>query len=210
MIILYTANTFNGQRVSIMLEEIGLPYSVHKVDLAKGDQRQADFLRLNPSGRIPVLVDHADGVSGPLVITQSPAILQYLAEKTGQLLPDFLSARAKVYEWMHFHAIDIGSVIFSAFYLQRRSSPKQLKAAEQLRKRVHELYRYFDEQLDEHEFLAGNFYSIADITALPAVISQEQTLTEYSNLTRWLQQLKQRPAVQRGMAVPALEVSHEN
>ena len=133
MMILYTANTFNGQRVSIMLEEIGLPYSVHKVDLAKGDQRQADFLRLNPSGRIPVLVDHADGMSGPLVITQSPAILQYLAEKTGQLLPDFLSARAKVYEWMHFHAIDIGSVIFSAFYLQRRSSPKQLKAAEQLR-----------------------------------------------------------------------------
>lgn len=210
MIDLYTASTFNGQRVSIMLEEIGLPYSVHKVDLAKGDQRQAGFLRLNPSGRIPVLVDHDEGISVPLVITQSTAILQYLAEKKGQLLPDSLPERAKVYEWMHFHAIDIGSVIFSAFYLQHRCSPKQVKAAEKLRKRVSDLYRYFDEQLADYEFLAGDFYSIADVTALPAVITQEQTLTEYSNLTRWLQQLKQRPAVQRGMAVPELEVSHEN
>ncbi len=210
MISLYTANTFNGQRVSILLEEIELPYSVYKVDLAKGDQRQVEFLQLNPSGRIPVLVDQADGVSEPLVITQSTAILQYLAEKTGQLLPNSLSERAKVYEWVHFHAIDIGSVIFSAFYLQRRISPKQVEAAEQLRNRVHELYQYFDQQLSKHEFLAGDMYSIADITALPAVITQEQKLIEYSNLTRWLQQLKQRPAVQRGLAVPVLEVSHEN
>ena len=205
MINLYTASTFNGQRVSIMLEEIGLSYSAHRVDLAKGDQQQVEFLKLNPSGRIPVLVDQADGASEPLVITQSTAILQYLAEKTGKLLPNSLSARAKVYEWMHFHSIDIGSVIFSAFYLQRRSSPKQEEAAEQLRNRVHELYQYFDQQLSKHEFLAGDMYSIADITALPAVITQEQKLTEYSNLTRWLQQLKQRSAVQRGMAVPGGE-----
>lgn len=210
MIILYTASTFNGQRVSIMLEEIGLPYSAHRVDLAKGDQQQPDFLKLNPSGRIPVLVDKDSGETKPLVLTQSTAILQYLAEKTGKFIPKALQERAKVYEWMHFHAIDIGSVIFSAFYLQRRSSPKQVKAAEQLRKRVHKLYRYFDEQLVDHEFLAGDLYSIADITTIPAVITQEQKLTEYSNLTRWLQQLKQRPAVQRGLAVPTLEVSHEN
>ena len=208
MINLYTANTFNGQRVSIMLEEIGLSYSVYSVDLAKGEQRQPDFLRLNPSGRIPVLVDHAEGASEPLVVTQSTAILQYLAEKTRQLIPDSLQARVKVYEWMHFHAVDIGSVIFSAFYLQRRSSPKQVVAAEQLRKRVHELYRYFDKQLVGQEFLAGEEYSIADITVLPAVISQEKTLTDYPHLSRWAQQLKQRPAVQRGMAVPVLEVSH--
>ena len=210
MIDLYTANTFNGQRVSIMLEETGLPYNAHRIDLKQGEQRQPDFLQLNPSGRIPVLVDHDDGFSEPLILTQSTAILQYLAEKTKKLLPDTLPARAKVYEWMHFHAIDIGSVIFSAFYLHRRSSPKQIKAAEQLRNRVHELYQYFDQKLAQYEFLAGDFYSIADITALPAVITQEQKLTEYSNLTRWVQQLKQRSAVQRGLAVPALEVSHEN
>ena len=209
MITLYTASTFNGQRVSIMLEETGLPYSVYGIDLTKGDQRQPDFLKLNPSGRLPVLIDHENAGAEPLVLTQSPAILQYLAEKTGKLLPDSLSARAKGYEWMHFHAVDIGSTIFSAFYLQQRSSPKQIEAAEQLRHRVHELYRYFDEQLAEHEFLAGSSYSIADITALPVVISQEKKLIEYPGLTRWVQQLKQRPAVQRGMAVPEQEeVSH--
>ena len=210
MINLYTANTFNGQRVSIMLEEIELPYSVHKVDLAKGEQRQAEFLQLNPSGRIPVLLDQTDETLEPLVITQSTAILQYLAERTGKLLPESIALRAKVYEWMHFHAVDIGSVIFSAFYLQRRSVPKQAEAAEQLRKRVYELYQYFDQQLAQFEFLAGDFYSIADVTALPAIISQEKKLTQYSNLSRWLNQLKQRPAVQRGLSVPTLEVSHEN
>jgi GST-like protein len=111
---------------------------------------------------------------------------------------------------MHFYAVDIGSTIFSAFYLQQRSSPRQIEAAEQLRSRVHELYRYFDERLAEHEFLAGASYSIADITALPLVISQEQKLIEYPDLTRWVQQLKQRPAVIRGMTVPKQEVSHEN
>ncbi|MFK5950033.1 MAG: glutathione S-transferase family protein [Methylococcales bacterium] len=210
MINLYTANTFNGQRVSIMLEEIGLPYNTHKVDLAKGEQRQTNFLQLNPSGRIPVLLDQTDEESEPLVLTQSTAILQYLAEKTGKLLPESIMLRAKVYEWMYFHAVDIGSVIFSAFYLQRWSVPKQVEAAEQLRARVYELYQYFDQQLAKYEFIAGDFYSTADITALPAVISQEKKLTQYSNLSRWLNQLKQRPAVLKGLAVLALEVSHEN
>ena len=208
MIDLYTASTFNGQRVAIMLEETGLEYSTQWVNLAKGEQRQPDFLRLNPSGRIPVLVDHDTGTSAPFVLTQSTAILQYLAEKTQLLLPDSILARAKVYEWMYFHAADLGSVVFSAFYLENRSKPKQQQAAELLRKRVHELYRYFDLQLAEQEFLAGTSYSIADITALPAVITQEQKLADYANLIRWLEQLKQRPAVQRGMAVPEQEVEH--
>lgn len=103
---------------------------------------------------------------------------------------------------MHFHAVDIGSTLFSAFYLQQRIKPQQEQAAEQLRLRVHELYRFFDQQLAEYEFLAGASYSIADITALPAVISQEDKLANYPDLSRWLQQLKQRPAVQRGMLIP--------
>lgn len=210
MINLYTADTFNGRRVSIMLEEIELPYRVHRVNLAKGEQRQAKFLKLNASGRIPVLVDQLDADSEDLVITQSTAILQYLAEKSGKLLPDSIQLRAKVYEWMHFHAIDIGSVIFSAFYLQQRCLPKQIEAAEQLRNRVYELYGFFDQQLSNNEYLAGDEYSIADITALPAVITQQERLTEYANLTRWLQQLKQRPAVKRGLAIQTGEVNHEN
>lgn len=209
MIDLYTASTFNGQRVSIMLEETGLEYSAHRVDLARGEQRLADFLQLNPSGRIPVIVDHESGESTPFVLTQSVAILQYLAEKSGRLLPASITARAKVYEWMEFHATDISSFIFAAFYLQRRTKPKQEQAADQLRARVHEFYQYFDQQLENFEFLAGASYSIADIAALPAVIAHEKTLSEYTNLTRWMQQLQQRPAVQRGMLIPQLEKGHE-
>jgi GST-like protein len=202
MIDLYTASTFNGQRISIMLEETELAYTTHKINLAKGEQHHADFLKLNASGRIPVIVDHESGTADPFVLTQSVAILQYLAEKTQQLTPTSLVDRAKMYEWMHFHAVDIGSTLFSAFYLQNRISPKEEQAAEQLRQRVHELYQYFDHQLSEQEFVAGKSYSIADITVLPTAIAQEEKLAEYKNLTRWLQQLKQRPAVQRGMAVP--------
>ena len=202
MIDLYTASTFNGQRVAIMLEETGLVYLAHRVNLMKGEQQQPAFLKLNPSGRIPVLVDHDSSGSNPFVLTQSVAILQYLAEKTGQLLPDSLPERAKVYEWMNFHAVDIGSVMFSAFYLQRRCTPRQEQAAELLRDRVHELYGFFDRQLNDQEFLAGSSYSIADITTLPAVLSLESKLLGYPNLSRWLQLLKQRPAVQRGMKVP--------
>ena len=202
MIDLYTASTFNGQRVSIMLEETGLAYTAQRIDLANGEKRRSEFLKLNRSGRIPVLVDHDSDVPGPFVLTQSLAILQYLAEKTRLLLPDSLSARARVYEWMQFHAVDIGSAIFNAFYLHRLSSPTHPQAAEQLRKRVHELYRYFDRQLSEQEFLAGPNYTIADITALPAVLTQQHNLVDYLHLTRWLHHLKQRPAVQRGMLIP--------
>ena len=130
------------------------------------------------------------------------AILQYLAEKTGKLLPDSLIARARVYEWMNFHAVDIGSVLFSAFYLEKRITPPQPEAAEILRKRIHELYRYFDQQLARQDFLAGSNYSIADVTVLPAIIGSKQELADYQHLIRWLQQLQDRPAVKRGMKVP--------
>lgn len=210
MIAFYTASTFNGRRAAIMLEETGLEYIAHRVDLTKGEQRQPEFLQLNPSGRIPVIVDHDSTDGESFILTQSIAILQYLAEKSGQLLPQSLTARARVYEWMQFHAVDIGSTLFNAFYLQRRIKPQQKQAAEQLRQRVHKLYRHFDQQLAEHEFLAGAHYSIADIAVLPSVLTQEEKLAKYSNLTRWFQQLKQRPAVQRGMLIPQRENSHEN
>ena len=210
MLELYTASTFNGQRVAIMLEETGLDYTAHWVDLMKGEQRRPEFLKLNPSGRIPVLIDQDSGHSDPFILTQSTAILQYLAEKTGLFLPTSQQARARVYEWLHFHAIDIGSVLFSAFYLRQLCSPAQQQAAQLLQERIHGLYRHFDQQLSEQEYLAGAEYSIADITALPAVLSQEQVLSDYPNLGRWLKQLNQRPAVQRGMAVPADEAGQDD
>lgn len=209
MIELYTFNTFNGQRASIMLEETGLPYTAHRVDLLQGEQHRPEFLQLNPSGRIPVLLDYDEGQTEPFVLTQSVAIVQYLAEKTGQLLPQSLKARARLYEWMQFHAIDIGGSLFNAFYLQQLCSTKHPQAAEQIRERVHQLYAHFDQRLSEHEFLAGADYSIADIIVLPAALAQEEKLAEYEYLTRWLRQLKQRPAVQRGMAVPEAETGDE-
>ncbi|MGY6275246.1 glutathione S-transferase family protein [Methylomonas sp. MgM2] len=202
MIELYTAPTFNGQRASIMLEETGLSYVAHCVELAVGEQKKPEFLQLNPSGRIPVLVDYDNAEAEPLVLTQSVAIVQYLAEKTDCLLPASAMERARVYEWMQFHAVDIGSSLFMAFYLRRLCSPRQYEAAKRINKRTLDLYRHFDDRLAEHEFLAGAEYSVADVIALPAALWKEEQLTQYRHLNRWMQQLKQRPAVQRGMAVP--------
>ncbi len=210
MIDLYTAPTFNGQRVSIMLEETGLPYTLHLIHLGRGEQRTPEFLQLNPSGRIPVLVDGDAGSHRPLILTQSVAIVQYLAEKTGQLLPTSLNQRAKMYEWMQFHAIDIGATLFNAFYLTRHITPGHPQAAERLKSRVHELYAHFDDRLSRQAFLAGPEYTLADIIVLPAALAQADKLGNYRHLTRWLQQLGQRSSVRRGMAAAAREAGHEN
>jgi len=202
MIELYTAPTFNGRRASIMLEETGLSYVAHCVELALGEQNKPEFLQLNPSGRIPVLVDYDNGGAEPFILTQSVAIVQYLAEKTGCLLPASPTDRARVYEWMHFHAVDIGSSLFMAFYLRRLCSPRQYEAAKLVNQRTLDLYRHFDDRLSENEFLVGSEYSIADVITLPAALSRQEQLVRYPHLTRWMRQLKQRPAVQRGMAVP--------
>lgn len=199
---LYTASTFNGQRVSVMLEELETEYQVHAVDLTKKEQRQPRFLAINPSGRIPVLVDHDPSFSNPLTLTQSVAIVQYLAEKTNRFIPSNAVEKAQMYEWMHFHATDIGSNLFSAYYLDKLCQPNYPDAADVLRDRIQELYRHFDQRLGEQEYLAGEVYTIADIITLPAALAQEQALAIYPNLTRWLQQLKTRPAVQSGMKVP--------
>lgn len=153
MIGLYTANTFNGQRVAIMQEETELPYSVHRVDLMNGEQQAPDFFKHNSSGRIPVIVDLGSGSFSPYVLTQSVTILKYLAEKRGQLMPEIILEKARVYEWKDFHTVDSGSNLFSAFYLQQRCQPPQKQAAELLQERVVELYRFFNEQLENGNLL---------------------------------------------------------
>ncbi len=205
---LYTSSTPNGQRASIMLEETGQPYTTHWIDLSKGEQRKPAFLRLNPSGRIPVLVDHDSSGREPLVLTQSVAIVQYLAEKTGKLLPEDLIKRARVYEWMQFHATDIGATLFTCFYLQRRSLFGLSMAAFILRRWALGLYHHFDEQLAAQPYLAGPEYTIADVIVLPGALAQENRLRDYRNITRWLEDLKQRPAVQQGLAASSRGSSH--
>lgn len=201
MIDFYTYGTFNGRRVAIMLEETELEYRVHKVDLFAGEQRQAAFLALNPSGRIPTIVDNDDGQR--LIVTQSAAILMYLAEKSGMLLPKERVARAKVIEWLFFHATDITPTLFDSFYLTQLCKTKQLEAGKLLDERVFALYQNFDEQLAKHEFIGGESYSIADIAVFPALKADDEAFFEkYSNIRRWYSLISQRPAVQRGMAIP--------
>lgn len=199
MIDFYTFATWNGKRVAIMLEETGLEYQVHKIDLAKGEHKQADFLGINPSGRIPTIIDNDEG--NGLIVTQSAAILVYLAEKSGLFLPQETVARAGVMEWLFFHATDISPTMFDSFFLSKRCEPNQLEAAKFLDQRIFELYKNFDEQLAKNEFIAGDDYSIADIAIFPT-INNEAILANYAHLKRWHVQVSERAAVQRGMAIP--------
>ena len=199
---LYTANTTNGQRVSIMLEETEQQYCAYKVDLASGEQRSSRFLNLNPRGQIPVLVIHEPSFSSPFVLTQSISILQYLAEKTGRFLPESPLNRARAFEWMAFYATDLFPAQFHAFLLERRSNDGLQEAANQLREHAYDLYRHIDHRLSQEKFLAGAEYSIADIAVIPGIIRREEEILSYPNISRWLHEIKQRPAVQRGMAIP--------
>ena len=200
MIDLYTANTSNGKRVSIMLEETGLPYVAHAVNLSQGEQRCAEYLELNPMGAIPVIAD-TDGPTGkPLHLAQSAAILVYLAEKTGELLPEDPLSRARVLEWLFIDATDIAPARFHAFLLAGRGCDK---AAEQLRERVADFYGIFDKHLARHAYLGGQDYSIADVAAYPWVASMKHPRVEVlRHLQRWMERVGTRAAVQRGMRVP--------
>ena len=199
MIDFYTYSTFNGRRVSIMLEETGLEYQAHKIDLFKGEQKKPEFLKINPSGRIPAIIDHDEN----LILTQSAAILMYLAEKSGLLMPSALKARAKIFEWLFFHATDITPTLFDSFYLSTLCESKQPQAADLLNQRVFNLYQNFDDQLKAHEFIGGEDYSIADIAMFPAIQKDNTAFFQkYVHIKRWYEQISKRDAVQRGMKIP--------
>ena len=199
MIDLYTYATINGQNIVIALEEMQLKYNLHKVDLMKGEQQKPEFLKLSPSGRIPVIFDH----DNDLVLSQSSAILIYLAEKSGKLLPIDAAQKAKTLEWMMFHASDLAPNLFNNFYLKALIKEPQLQAAQFIKDRYLNLYQYFDHQLSHHEFLNGCEYSIADIAAFPAINRLCDSFSElrYKNILRWHAQLNQRPAVIKGMNI---------
>ena len=196
MIDLYTAATPNGSRIELMLEELGLAYSKHLLNLSRGDNYSEKFLKLNPSARIPVIVDHDDAVNDkPFVLTQSAAILLYLAEKTGRLLPYDRANRAKALEWIFFDATDIATTRFDAFYLSRNN---QSAAASVLIERVMDYYSVYDQHLACSRFLAGNTFSIADIAAYPWAKAMEHTeMKKLINLQRWVNEIGKRASVQK-------------
>ena len=205
MIDLYTAATPNGWKVSIALEELELPYTPHTLDLSEGRQHETWFLELNPNGRIPVIVDHraSDGADD-LTIFETGAILIYLAEKTGRLMPTDAAGRFAVLQWLMFQMSGIGPMQGQAVIFERYF-PEDVPAA---RKRYHNetrrLYEVLDVRLAEHEWLAGDF-SIADIANWSWLRSHRwaRVSTEgLEHLERWMTAMAARPGCQRGVEVP--------
>ena len=204
MITLYTDATPNGRRVSIMLEEAGLPYQVKKITLSKGEHCQPSYLKINPAGQIPTIIDDGAIDSEALILTQTGAILIYLAEKSGKLLSKQPLDRARMWEWLALDITDISSTRFNAFLLTLRAGDSMKEGVEILRERAMMFYRLMDARLAETRYLAGDEISIADISAYPwAVTMQHPQMRSLENLRQWMDRVGQRPAVQRGMSIPA-------
>ena len=200
MIELYTASTPNGFKVSIMLEECGLDYQVRAIDLPSLEQKQPEFLAINPNGRIPAIMD--DGFA----VFESGAILQYLAEKTGKLLPSQSQARSRAIQWLFWQNAGLGPMM-GQLNVFRRYFPEHLPAAiDRYERESYRLFGVLDQQLAQGEFVAGPDYSIADISCWPWIHGHEWSglsLADYPNLRRWHDQIEARPAVQAGLQVPA-------
>ena len=203
MIQLYTWGTPNGKKVSIMVEEVGIPYEVHAINLQKGDQHKPDYLAINPNNKIPAIIDTEGPDGKPLTLFESGAILMYLAEKTGKLWPKEMRKRYEVIQWLMFQMGGVGPMFGQANYFFR-AQEKVPQAIERFHKEALRLYSVLDKQLGQQEFLAGD-YSIADIATYPWVWRHEMhqvKLEQFSNVKRWYDAIAARPAVQRGMAVP--------
>jgi GSH-dependent disulfide-bond oxidoreductase len=200
MIDLYTFTTPNGRKASVMLEEVGLPYNVHVIDIRKGDQFQPEFVAINPNSKIPAIVDQEAGIT----VFESGAILIYLAEKTGKFLPTDLKGRFQVLEWLMLQMGSVGPM-FGQLNHFRKFAPESIPyAIDRYEKETLRLYGVLDQQLQNQEFICGD-YSIADIAIYPWVAIyefQELTLDQHPHLKRWVELMSQRPAVQKGMQVP--------
>lgn len=205
---LYTWGTPNGRKVSIMLEEVGLEYTVHEINIGKGEQHHPDFLAISPNNRIPAIID-SDGPGGaPLKLFESGAILVYLAEKTSSpLLPTDPRRRAITMQWLMFQMGGVGPMFGQAHHFLR--NPKEVVPYGQ--KRYHaetqRLYAVMDDHLEQSRYFAGEDYTIADISVYPWVARFEwhQTdLGEFVHVKRWFEEVGARPAVIKGMTVPFL------
>ena len=204
MIDLYSWITPNGRKISVMLEEIALPYEVHPVNLGKDEQFDPEFLQINPNNKIPAIVDR-DGPGGkPYSLFESGAILMYLAEKSGKLMPQEAAARYQVIQWLMFQMGGVGPMIGQAHYFLRHCPEDQPFGRDRFMTEVVRLYRVMDKRLGEAPFLAGE-YSIADIATYPWIARYEMhrmRLEEYPNVKRWFDTLGARAAVKRGMQIP--------
>jgi len=197
---LYTWTTPNGRKASIMLEEIGLPYTAHPVDISKDEQFKPEFLKISPNNRIPAIVDRDTGIA----LMESAALMIYLADKTGKLLPKEGEPRYRVLEWLMWQMGGPGPIFGQVHHFVKYNKGKAPYAEERFTKEAHRLYGVLDRRLAGREFVADT-YSIADIAIWPWVSRyewQEVDLNKYPNVKRWYVGIAKRPAVQKGYKVP--------
>lgn len=208
MIDLYTAATPNGHKISIALEELALPYTLHALDLASGEQKEPWFLAINPNGRIPAIVDRAED---DFAVFESGAILLYLAEKTGRLLPHDARGRSRVVQWLMFQMGGIGPMMGQANVFFRYFPEKIQPAIDRYQGECRRLFRVLDGHLRDHEYLAGD-YSIADIANWAWVRTHRWSgvdIDDLPRLGRWRDQIRSRPAVQKGIAAPPSAIDRD-
>ncbi len=206
MIDVYTWATPNGHKVHIMLEECGLPYTVHAVDIGAGDQFKAEFLAISPNNKIPAIVD-SDGPDGkPISMFESGAILIYLAGKTGRFMPDSVRGKYDVLQWLMFQVGGVGPMLGQAHHF-RLYAPEQIAyAVDRYTNEASRLYGVMDKRLGQSRFLASNDYTIADIATWPWTRSwknQGIELDDFPNVKRWFDTIAARAAAQRGVQVLA-------
>ncbi|AEE66686.1 glutathione transferase [Bordetella pertussis] len=204
MIDLYYWTTPNGHKITLFLEETGLPYRIHPVNISKGEQFQPEFLAIAPNNRIPAIVDQAPADGGtPIPLFESGAILLYLAEKTGQFIPADLRGRADVLQWLFWQMGGLGPMAGQNHHFSAYAPERIPYAIERYVKETNRLYGVLDRQLAQREFVAGD-YSIADMAAYPWIVPHErqgQDLNEFPNLKRWFEAIGARPATQRAYAL---------
>jgi len=201
MIDLFTWSTPNGRKVSIMLEEIGMDYEVHAINITKGEQHDPKFLEIAPNNKIPVIVDRDNGLS----LMESGAILQYLARKSGQFLPATDTDFWKMQEWLMFQMASVGPMFGQVHTFVRYGESKNVEASERYLKECHRLYGVMDNHLSDRNYFLGVNYSIVDIAIFPWIGRhdwQTVNLNDYPNVAKWYVDLAGRPAVQRGWNVP--------
>ncbi len=204
MIDLYYWTTPNGHKITMFLEESGLPYTIHPINIGQGDQFKPEFLRIAPNNRIPAIVDQAPQDGGePISLFESGAILQYLAEKTGQFLSTDLRVRTETLQWLYWQMGGLGPMAGQNHHFNVYAPIKIEYAIDRYVRETGRLYGVLNKHLEQRDFIAGD-YSIADMASYPWIVShqrQSQNLDDFPHLKRWFQRIGERPATQRAYAL---------
>lgn len=213
MIDLLTAPTPNGWKISVMLEECGLPYEVKWINIGRGEQFKPEFLAISPNNRIPAIIDHSPADGGEAIsVFETGAILVYLAEKTGQFLPTDIRGRKAVLEWLFWQVGGLGPMLGQHGHFKLYAPDRIAYATDRYRNETLRLYGVLDRQLAQNEHVAGADYSIADMACFPWIQTwkaQEIDIAAFPHLKRWYEQVEQRPGLRRGMDVGRAQINRQ-